>query len=62
MRKTRIKPNFFLLQPTAAHIYLTIFSLYIMFNPTCFDNSVSPSGILKNLSIAKLPKFLKLNG
>jgi len=39
---------------------ITVFSLYIMFTPTCFDTSVSSSGSLKNLSFIKLHKFFKL--
>ena len=42
------------------HENITIFSLYIMFTPTCFDTSVSSSGSLKNLSFVKLHKFFKL--
>jgi len=34
----------FSLKPTNTQIYITLFSLYIMFTPTCFDNSVSSSG------------------
>ena len=37
----------FLLQPTQAQIYITIFCLYIMFTPTCFDTFMSSSGIFK---------------
>ena len=37
----------FLLQPTNARIYNTIFSLYTMFTPICFNNSVSSSGSFK---------------
>ena len=39
--------SLFLLQPTIAQICITIFSLYIMFTPTCFDTSVSSSGSFK---------------
>ena len=31
----------FLFRPTNAQICITLFSLYIMFTPTCFDTSVS---------------------
>ena len=48
----------FLLQPTNAQIFFTIFSLIIMFAPTCFDKSVSSSGRFKNFYFAKLHKFL----
>jgi hypothetical protein len=37
----------FLLQPTNAQIYVTIYYLYIMLNPTCFDTSFSSSGSSK---------------
>lgn len=37
----------FLLKPTNAKIYATIFSFYIMLNPTCLDVSVSFSGSSK---------------
>jgi hypothetical protein len=50
----------FLLQPTNTQIYITIFSLYIMFTPTCFDTSVSSSGSFKNLYFAMLHQFLEL--
>ena len=35
----------FLLQPTNAQIYITIFSLFRMFTPTCFNTSVSVSEV-----------------
>ena len=37
----------FLFQQTNKNIYITIFSLYIMFIPTRFDNSVSSLGSFK---------------
>jgi cytochrome c oxidase assembly factor CtaG len=37
----------FLLQPINAQIYITVFSLSIVFTPTCFDTSVSSSGSFK---------------
>ena len=46
--------------PSNAHIYITVFPLYIMFTPTCFDTSVSSSGSFKNVYFAKLHKFLEL--
>jgi len=52
--------SFFLFQPTNAQIYITILSVYIMSTPTCFDISVSSTGSLINLCLAKLRKFLKL--
>jgi len=50
----------YLLQPTNAQIYITIFSLYIMFISTCFDTSVSTSRSFKNFYSAKLHEFLQL--
>jgi hypothetical protein len=50
----------FVLQPTNAQIYITIFSLYIMFIPTCFNSSVSSSGSLKNLYFAMVHQLLEL--
>ena len=41
----------FLLQPTNAQIYITIFSLYIMFTLTCFETSMS----LSEVQVLKLP-------
>ena len=57
--KTLVEMNYFFLfsfQPSNAqiyiYIYLTTLSRYIMFNPTCFDMSVSSSGSLKNLCLS----------
>jgi hypothetical protein len=50
----------FVLQPTNAQIYITVFPLYIMFTPTCFDTSVSSSGSFRKLYFATLHKFLQL--
>jgi len=50
----------FVLQPSNAQIYITIFSLYIMFTPTSFDSSVSSSGSLKNLYFATVHQLLEL--
>jgi hypothetical protein len=50
----------FLLQPTNAQIYITVFSLYTILTPTWFDTFVSSSGSFRNLSFAKLHKFLNL--
>ena len=50
----------FVLQPTNAPIYITVFSLYIMFTPACFNTSVSSSGSLKNLYFAMVHQSLEL--
>ena len=50
----------FVLQPTNAQKYITIFSLYAMFTPICFDTSMSSSGSFKNLYFATLHQFLEL--
>jgi hypothetical protein len=50
----------FSLPTTNAQLYITTQSLYIMFNPTYFDISVSSSGSIKNLCLSTLNKFLKL--
>jgi hypothetical protein len=56
----RIRVFCFLLQPTNAQIYITVFSLYIILTHTWFDTSVSSFGSFRNLSFAKLHKFLNL--
>jgi len=40
--------------------YVTIFSLYIMFTPTCFDIFLLSSGSVKNYYFAKLHNLLEL--
>jgi hypothetical protein len=41
------------------YIYITTLLLYVMFSSTCFDISVSSSGILKNFRLSTLHNFLK---
>ena len=50
----------YVLQPTNAQIYITIFSLYLISTPTCFDTSVSSSGRFRNLYFTTLHQFLEL--
>jgi len=46
-----------LLQPTNAQIYITIFSLYIMSTPACFDTPASSSASFRIFYFVKLGKF-----
>ena len=60
IRGAKQSRSLFLLQPTNAQIYITSFSLYMLFTATYFDTSVSSSGSFKNLYFATLRQFLEL--
>ena len=60
IRGAKQSRSLFLLQPTNAQIYITSFSLYMLFTATYFDTSVSSSGSFKNLYLATLHRFLEL--
>jgi hypothetical protein len=43
-----------------AHIYITVFSLYMKFNPTCFDTSVATSGSFKTRASLSCTKVVTI--